>query len=288
MTNAQGSLSPGETRRLLEELDLHPSKRLGQNFLVDRNLVEKSLRLAGISSDDDVIEVGPGLGTLTAALLGAGCRVFAIEKDHRLAAYLDKTLKQAYAERFFLMAGDAIDHPLAEWPEKGNLPYKIVANLPYAISTPWMDAVLEQEALPAKMVLMLQRETADRFLAVTGTKRIGAITFFLQSCFDVERGHRVPRQCFTPVPEVDSYLINLTIKKSPRPFGKKTKELIRACFRQRRKQIATLLRNHPSVETIAAWMEDLHAAGFSPKSRPEEIPLPLWQKLDQRLRARFM
>ncbi len=240
----------------------------------------KSLALARISAGDRVVEVGPGLGTLTRALLEAGCRVYAVEKDAHLFAHLREELSDRYPENLFLIAGDAVDSPLAGYPDDEDAPFKIVANLPYAISTPWLDAVLSSRRLPDRMVLMLQRETADRFTAEPGTKAMGAITVFLRSAYRAERGHRVPRQCFYPIPDVDSFLLNLTKNDRPHLFASATKSLIRQCFGQRRKQIGTLLRKFAPPDVAGRWLERLEAAGLSPRCRPEAIPLELWKELD--------
>ncbi|MGK0241012.1 MAG: 16S rRNA (adenine1518-N6/adenine1519-N6)-dimethyltransferase, partial [Candidatus Pelagisphaera sp.] len=137
-------LSPSETRALLERIDHHPVRKLGQNFLIDGNIVRKSLELAKIQPGDTVVEIGPGLGTLTRALLDAGATVYAIEKDRRLAAHM-RSIESEFEESFHLLEGDAMDHPLAGLPEDAG-PFKIVANLPYAISTPWMDAIINGPA----------------------------------------------------------------------------------------------------------------------------------------------
>src|SRR3954466_12623252 len=134
-------LSPSTTRELLARLNHQPKRFLGQNFLVDGNIVRKSLELAGVQAGDTVVEVGPGLGTLTSALLAAGAEVWAVEKDRQLHAHLLETLVPNQP-RLHLLEGDAMEHPLADLPVDRTPAFKIVANLPYAISTPWMDAVL--------------------------------------------------------------------------------------------------------------------------------------------------
>src|ERR1035437_8056366 len=135
-------LSPTATRELLAKLGHQPKRFLGQNFLVDGNIVRKSLELAGIKPGDAVVEIGPGLGTLTSALLEAGAEVWAVEKDRQLHAHLEETLAKQYPA-FHLLEGDAVERPLAGFaPNTSTRPFKVVANLPYAISTPWMDEVL--------------------------------------------------------------------------------------------------------------------------------------------------
>ncbi len=275
---SDAALTPTATRRLLDELGLKPKKSYGQNFLIDGNIVRKSLELAQLRPGETVVEIGPGLGTLTRALLQSGCRVFAIEKDYTLHRHLNETLAQTYPDTFALMQGDALDAPLGPFQPENDAPFKIVANLPYAISTPWMDAILEGP-LPEKMVLMLQQETVDRFSATAGSKQYGAITIFLESAYKISRGHKVSRQCFYPVPDIDSYLFHLDRLENPFRFAPETKHLIRSCFGQRRKQIGSLLRTFGENRDFTPWFENLERHNLSRQSRPEEIPAPLWQTL---------
>ncbi len=269
-------LSPSATRALLEQLGHRPNRQLGQNFLIDGNIVRKALELAEIQPGERVVEIGPGLGTLTGELLARGAEVWAIEFDPRLHAHLAANVVPSAGGRLHLLHGDAVEHPLAGYnPDQGD--YKIVANLPYAISTPWLDAVLAGP-LPRCTVLMVQREAADRFLATPGGKSFGAISVFLQSAFQAAPGHAVSRGCFHPVPDVDSYLLHLRRRPDPFVFPDDTKRLIRACFQQRRKQIGALLRRH-APDALAAWEPHLLAAGLTPQARPEQIPTTVWQRL---------
>ncbi len=294
-------LSPASTRELLAKLGHSPKRFLGQNFLVDGNIVRKSLELAEVRPGDRVVEVGPGLGTLTSALLAAGARVWAVEKDATLAAHLRATLGAAHPDRLHLLEGDAVEQPLAgmaqlcavpprrdhpagsdvsrgESTAPASMSFKIVANLPYAISTPWMDAVLSGP-LPARMVLMLQLEAAQRYLALPGTKQFGAISIFVQSACAAGKGHTVSPACFYPPPDVDSCLLNLARRPEPFLFPPAAKALIRSIFQQRRKQIGSLLRRRLAPERAAAWLAVLSAAGLDAKARPEQIPVELWQRL---------
>ena len=282
-------LSPSATRDLLAKLGHQPKHFLGQNFLVDGNIVRKSLELAGVTAGDTVVEIGPGLGTLTTALLEAGAEVWAVEKDRQLHAHLEETLVPAHP-RLHLLEGDAMDQPLAGFnPLEGpspdgprsvgrpTLPFKIVANLPYAISTPWMDAVLNGP-LPGRMVLMLQQEAAQRYIATEGSKLFGAISIFVQSAYAVEPGHKVAAACFYPRPDIESVLLNLGRHPAPFVFPPATKALIRACFQQRRKQLGSILRDKLPVEVAAAWFARLTTAGFSSQSRAEQVPVALWRQ----------
>lgn len=269
-------LSPSATRELLAKLGHQPKHFLGQNFLVDGNIVRKSLELAGVAPGDTVVEIGPGLGTLTVALLEAGAEVWAVEKDRQLHAHLLETLVPVHPA-LHLLEGDAMDHPLAGLPPEKAARFKIVANLPYAISTPWMDAVLSGP-LPERMVLMLQQEAAQRYVATEGAKIFGAISIFVQSAYAVEPGHKVAAACFHPRPEIESVLLNLGRQPAPYVFTPETKALIRACFQQRRKQLGSILRGKLPAATAAAWFDRLTAAGFSPQSRAEQVPVALWRQ----------
>lgn len=271
------ALTPTETRDLLARLGHAPKRFLGQNFLVDGNIVRKSLELARISAGDTVAEVGPGLGTLTGALLEGGAEVWAVERDRTLHAYLCETLAPRFPGALHLVEGDAVELPLAGLPAERATGCKVVANLPYAISTPWMDAVLSGP-LPSRMVLMLQREAADRYAAVPGTRNFGAISIFLQAAYDVAPGHRVSASCFHPRPEVDSALLHLVRKEEPHVFTPGHKLLIRNCFQQRRKQICAVIRvRRPGLE--GKWRELLGSDGFSSTVRAEAIPVATWIRL---------
>lgn len=273
-------LSPSDTRSLLAQLGHFPKRALGQNFLVDGNIVRKSLELGGVADRDTLVEIGPGLGTLTSALLEAGAAVWAVEQDPRLHRYLEESLLPRFPQALHLVLGDAVELPLAALPpDRSNLPFKVIANLPYAIATPWMDRVLGGP-LPHRMVLMLQREAADRYSARPGSKSFGAISIFLQSAYDIAQGHAVSPACFHPRPDVDSFLLHLVRKSTPIVFDKTGKDLVRSLFQQRRKQIGSLLRARiPDREAV--WLAALARHGLTHQARPEEIPLPVWQNLLQ-------
>lgn len=276
--NATMPLSPSETRALLERLGHQPNKRLGQNFLIDGNIVRKSLELAGVQPGDCVVEIGPGLGTLSSALLETGAEVWAVEFDKRLHANLAETLAPQWPDKFHLLHGDAIDHPRANFAVQSD--FKIVANLPYAISTPWMEKILAGP-LPACLVLMLQKEAADRFTAAPGQKNYGAISIFLEAAYQRKPGHRVARQCFYPTPDVDSTLLHLERLPEAYHFSAVQRETIRGFFTQRRKQISSLVNKHPRSEVLGPWLDELATLAIPPTTRPEAIPLPGWRRLPE-------
>ena len=217
---------------------------------------------------------------LLSALLEAGAQVWAVEKDRTLHAHLEAALAPRFPERFHLLEGDAVAHPLASLPvdrPTSGLDFKIVANLPYAIATPWIDEVLAGP-LPSRMVLMLQQEAAQRYAARPGSKSFGAISVFLQSAYEIAPGHKVAAACFFPRPDVESHLLNLVRKPVPFVFSPTAKTLIRGCFQQRRKQIGALLRTR-LPENANGWRELLRAQGLSELTRPEAIPVEVWVRL---------
>ena len=315
-------LSPSQTRTLLEQLAHQPNKKLGQNFLVDGNIVRKSVELAELRPGDAVVEVGPGLGTLTSALLDTGAEVWAVERDPTLAEHLRagdfpelptaqtptsaggsrrpqadtprrgardggvsacrfdklKTLSLSKGGRLHLTEGDCLDEPRAALPaSKAATGYKIVANLPYAVSTPWMEAVLAGP-LPSRMVLMLQKEAGDRYSAAHGSKNFGAISIFLQSAYTIADKHLVAAACFHPVPQVDSILLCFDLKPDAVRFTAAARKCVRQLFTQRRKQLGALCRKAPEP-AAREWFDRLVAAGLPPTARPEEVPLQHWQAL---------
>lgn len=268
-------LSPSATRELLERLGHVPKRFLGQNFLVDGNIVRKSLELAAVQPGDRVVEVGPGLGTLTSALLQAGAEVWAVEKDRGLHAHLTETLLPSFPTTFHLLEGDAVEYPRASLPE--GMDFKIVANLPYAIATPWLDEILSGP-LPSRMVLMLQWEAAQRYAAQPGSKSFGAISVFLQAAYEIAPGHKVSAGCFHPRPDVESHLLHLVRRPNPQVLTRAGKALVRECFQQRRKQIGALLRQRLPAGVAAAG-DVLRRHGCSELTRPEAITLACWLEL---------
>ena len=264
------SLSPSETTRLLRQLEHRPNKKLGQNFLVDGNLVQKSLRMADLPEGVPVLEIGPGLGTLTEKLLSSGHPVYAVEIDRRLEKHLRQSLVHYLeSDQLDLLRADAVKSPLGNLPEQIHQ-YAVVANLPYAISSAWLEGVLGSGKLPVRMVMMLQKEAAERMLARPGTKEFNALSIFLQSCYQSSGTHPVPGQCFYPAPSVDSVLLRMDRLPQPIEFSKSARKLVRRIFTQRRKQIGSLIKKEPEPinEVMQGWLAE---EGLCPTLRPEKI-----------------
>lgn len=277
-------MTPSQTRTLLDQLNHRPQKKRGQNFAIDNNIIRKSLDWAMLKPKDIIVEIGPGLGALTEGLLEREAIVFAVEKDPTLKKHLQERFKKKQLEQqFHLTEGDCLDFPNAALdsffvnePEKKNLEFKVVANLPYAITTPWLEKVLSGK-LPTTMVLMLQRETAMRYLAEPGTKNFCPISIFLQSAYTKKKSHIVSARCFYPTPEVESMLLQLDRKPLPFCFCQETRNLIRLIFKQRRKQISAFLPEDPF---LSSWFSLLQENGISLNIRAEAIPVKYWQDLD--------
>jgi len=277
-------LSPSETTSLLERLGHLPKKKLGQNFLIDGNIVEKSLQLADLAASGDVVEIGPGLGTLTRKLLDSGQTVHSVEIDYRLAENIEKTEAEAIQQgKLILSRADAVKMPLGSLPDSVTN-YAIVANLPYAISSAWLESVLNTQRLPTRMVLMMQKEAVERIWAKPGTKEYHALSIFISNTYQLTEKHAVSRKCFYPAPAVDSMLIRMDLKEDAFLFSSATRALIRKIFTQRRKQLGSLARKEaPGIkEIILQWL----AQGEHPSSsRPEQIPSSDWKRLGELLGA---
>jgi 16S rRNA (adenine1518-N6/adenine1519-N6)-dimethyltransferase len=272
-------LTASTTQSILDELKHSPDKNLGQNFLIDTNIVRKSIELAQLERDEVVVEVGPGLGTLTQTLLQQGCFVYAVEKDNRLFERLQSIQTNEKLERLHLTSGDAMDFPLAGLPDNTRN-FKIVANLPYAITTPWIEKIL-QGPLPEKMVLMVQKEAADRLTAPVNTKHYSAISILLSGCYNRVKGHTVAKTCFLPAPKIDSVLLVLEKKEEVYCFHQCTKDVIRHIFTQRRKQIAGIVKKMDREDNnLIEWLNKLPNQQY----RPEQIEYKYWQTLDTMIR----
>ena len=228
-----------EVRRLLDELGIRPSKALGQNFLIDGNILQIILREADVRRDETVLEIGPGLGVLTEALVDCAKHVIAIEKDPRLAEYMREKFPGVE-----LIEGDAVEllHPSSLIPH----PFcKVVSNLPYSISTPILERLVEGDLKPRRMVVTLQREVAQRLAAKPRHKDYGALTLFTQLHYHCTVAHIVSPSCFYPSPHVESAIVVLD-RRDPRVKlkpGAPFHEIVRAGFSQRRKMMRKLLVN---------------------------------------------
>ncbi len=256
------------TRHILKTFDLRASKKLGQNFLIDSSVVQKIVDAAEISADDEILEIGPGIGTLTQGLLEAGAKVTAVEIDKKLPAVLEKTL-EGY-ENFKLVQGDILKVDI----EKIMPPnFKVVANLPYYITTQILLTLLEKKLPVTKIVTMVQKEVADRMTAAPNSKIYGAMTVAVQFRADVKIAFEVPPSAFLPRPEVTSAVVVCDVRESP--FKVADEEffikVVRAAFGQRRKTLVNSLLGAGFLrEKILSALE---VAKILPERRAETLSI---------------
>ncbi len=264
----------GELRELLRARGLAPTKKRGQNFLVDPALLAAIPRDAGVTAGERVLEVGPGAGSLTAELLAAGAEVLAVELDRGLAALLrDRFAAELADRRLTLVEGDALGreerlHEAAEaWWGAGPAP-RVVANLPYAISGPFLSRLPGRALLGA--CLLLQREVAEK--AASGAAG-GPLGVRLGLAFHARVGRRLPPSVFWPPPSIDSAFLHLEPRADapPAELDGRLRAVLRHAFEQRRKRLLPRLR--AAFPEAAAALE---AAGVEPSLRPEELPAELW------------
>lgn len=252
----------------LDRLGVRPKKSLSQNFLIDPNIVHKIVQLANIKPGDRVLEIGPGPGALTAALLETGAYVTAVEKDTVFARELHRLQKNGRLE---VIEADFLNWNIARFDHA-------IGNIPYSITTPILEKICASE-IPT-FTFMAQKEFAARIMAKPGTKEIGSLSIFIQSHADIAGSFEVSRNCFMPIPKVDSTVMKLNFKGSRDPddfFA-----LVRRAFQQRRKMMTTSLKGLYDQERIR---EALTAAKATVQARPEILTLEQWRIIFQNLKT---
>jgi len=263
-------LGPADIRALAAELGVRPTKQRGQNFVIDANTVRRIVRTAGVRPDDTVVEVGPGLGSLTLALLAAADRVTAIEIDERLARALPATVAARLpdrAARFVVLHADALT--VVDLP--GPPPTALVANLPYNVAVPVLLHMLASFPSIGRALVMVQSEVADRLSAEPGSRVYGAPSVKANWYAEVRRAGAIGRQVFWPAPNVDSGLVWL-VRHEPPPTAATREEVfatVDAAFAQRRKTLRAALADWAG--SPAAAEAALVAAGVSPQARGEAL-----------------
>jgi 16S rRNA (adenine1518-N6/adenine1519-N6)-dimethyltransferase len=273
-----GLLSPTDVRRLVAALGLRPTKSLGQNFVVDPNTVRRIVKAAEVGADDVVIEVGPGLGSLTLALLPVVARVVAVEIDPVLADSLGPTVAlrlPALTDRLDVVTADAMDLDVLPEP----LPTALVANLPYNVSVPVLLHLLA--ALPSLRtgLVMVQAEVADRLTATPGSRVYGAPSVKAAWWASLRRAGSVPRTVFWPVPNVDSGLVAFVRRDPPVTDAPRTAvfAVIDAAFAQRRKTLRAALAGWAG--SAAAAEATLRGAGVDPQARGEQLDVAAFARI---------
>ena len=276
------NIDPAVVRATLRAAGLHARHALSQKFLADAEVLSQILAVASPDRDGRVLEIGPGLGLLTGGLLDAGSEVAAVELDRGLAGFLRERFGvEIEAGRLTLIEGDALDQDLTNLVEP---PYDVVANLPYHITSPILHALLGAPPRPRRLVLMVQREVAERIAAPPG--KMSYLSVFVQYHARVRVAFRVPPDAFEPAPAVDSAVIVVE------PFDADDRltpddedglwRLVQAAFRERRKMIHNVLSRQLPVDAGRVAMA-LETAGIAPDRRPQTVAVGEWLVLREAL-----
>ena len=251
---------------------MRAKRSLGQNFLVDPNIQRKIVAAVEAGPADEVLEIGPGTGALTRHLAAQAGRVVAIEKDDDLAAALRKEFEGA--PQVEVVHGDVLEVDLAALVREPDR-VKVVGNIPYNITSPLLFRLLESELNPERIVVMVQREVADRILAEPGEKNYGALSVGMRAVAQVKRLFHVSRSAFRPVPDVDSTVVLIVPYRPPRltlDERADLRTLTRAAFGWRRKQLQKILRTADAYRLDAEELEAVaRESGIDPERRPETL-----------------
>ena len=275
--------NPQRTIEVIKKYEFCFQKKFGQNFLIDGHVLDKIIAGAGVTKDDMVLEIGPGIGTMTQYLAEAAGKVVAVEIDRNLLPILQETLSDYDNVKVIHADVLSLDLEKLVQEENGGRPIKVVANLPYYITTPIIMALFEQHVPLANVTVMVQKEVAARMKSGPGSKDYGALSLAVQYYAEPYIVANVPCNCFMPRPNVDSAVIRLTRYEEPPVQVKDEKMLfkvIRASFNQRRKTLQNGLNNSSELnftkDQIAAAIA---AAGFSPSVRGEALTLEQFARL---------
>ena len=271
------------TIEVLQKYDFVFQKKFGQNFLIDSHVLDKIVSAAGITKDDFVLEIGPGIGTMTQYLAASARKVFAVEIDKALIPILEDTLKEF--DNVQVINQDILKVDIKKLAEELNdgKPIKVVANLPYYITTPIIMGLFESEVPIDSITVMVQKEVADRMKVGPGTKDYGALSLAVQYYAEPYIVANVPPNCFMPRPKVGSAVIRLTRHEKPPVEVADEKlmfRLIRASFNQRRKTLANGLNNSPELSYSKEEIQQtIEKCGFKAGIRGEALTLEDFAKL---------
>lgn len=247
------------TAEIIKKYGFSFQKRFGQNFLIDEHVLEKIIDAADIQKSDGVIEIGPGIGTMTRRLCERAAKVAAIEIDRELIPILDETLSEY--DNVMIINEDVMKTDISKIISErfSGMPVKVVANLPYYITTPIVMSLLESHLPLESITVMVQKEVADRMKAQPGTKDYGALSLAVAYYADTYIAANVPPNCFMPRPKVGSSVIRLTVRSNPEvvPTDEKLMfDLIRAAFNQRRKTLVNAIANYPALSVTKQEVEE--------------------------------
>jgi 16S rRNA (adenine1518-N6/adenine1519-N6)-dimethyltransferase len=265
------------------ELGIKPIKGRSQHFLLDESVVEAMCSAAQVTAKDTVVEIGPGPGILTEKLLKRGARVIAVELDPKLCSLLrERFAKEIASHRLHLIEGDFLQTSAKQLLGATETPYKVVANIPYAITSDIIIHCLEESYPPISLTLLMQREVAERLTATP--KNMSSIAVFMQTHTNPEIIRRVPAGAFYPPPKVESAVLHATLKTPTQRahfFNNISPEsyflLVKTAFTHKRKKLRNTLRAQFSSDS--ALEQAFKSANISPDSRPEELTIKQWQSL---------
>ena len=279
-------ISPRVTRKIVEKYGFKFSKSLGQNFLIDENILTKIVEGAGVSKEDVVLEIGPGIGTLTQALADRAKKVMAIEIDKALLPILEETLGQFSNVK--VIHGDILKLDILPVIKGIEGKIKVIANLPYYVTTPIIMKFLEEKIPLTNMVVMIQKEVADRMQAKPGTKDYGSLSVAVQYYCEPKIIARVPRSVFIPQPNVESTVIRLDVLKEPRVSVRDEKlmfEIVRAAFGKRRKTLLNALTGSTLGLEKEKVREALKRSGIAEERRGETLTIEEFANLSDNFSA---
>ena len=264
--------------QLLVDLDLRPSRKLGQNFLIDNNILDIIAGHAATAATGNFIEIGAGTGVLTERLAALG-RVTAIEYDNRLAEYLQNRFSRN--DQVTIVHKDAVR---LDYDQLADGPYDCIANLPYAASTAILGRLMATANRPAFILVLLQREMAERLTAEPRSKAYGSLTVRLRSCYDVKIVKQVSANVFWPIPEVDSSLVAMRIRDDAADcdLSRRLSKLTRLACSQRRKKLPGVLARHYHPSTV---VESFDRFGIDTDIRADALPIADYRRLAQALPA---
>jgi 16S rRNA (adenine1518-N6/adenine1519-N6)-dimethyltransferase len=275
-------LTRSQLKEVFEKYDFAPLKRLGENYLIDGNIKDKIMTAVSPSQDDVILEIGPGLGALTIDLAKTGAKVFAVEKDKKAFDILSDLTQNDYAN-LKIINGDILEFDLRSAVKKSHGNVKVVGNLPYYITTPIIEYILQNKELAVSAVIMVQKEVASRLLAKPGTKEYSSLSCFVQYHTRPEHVYTVKRTCFQPAPDVDSAILKLSILDKPSVQVKDEArffKIVRGAFNQRRKSIINSLSREEVLNTSKDKLaEILKCAGIDSSARPETLSLADFAKI---------
>jgi len=265
--------NPSVLRKFLDDLGIYPKKGLSQNFLIDGNIIRKIIEKANVNPGDAVLEIGPGPGSLTQAMLEAGARVIAVEKDPVLAQALNRL--QTPSQQLLVFCEDILSFSLdKEIPKmmKEDKKVKVIANLPYHLTTPIIAQLVEHPDLFSSLTLMVQEEVARRFIALPGTADYSSFTIFLRFHTYPLYAFTVSKNCFYPAPKVNSAIVTLQLHEPPLTGAEADSffRLTRTAFEHRRKMMRASLKHLYSPKHIE---DALQSIGKNPLARPETLSL---------------